>query len=106
MIIGDLHITNSLLMTLIQTIIPPRKQGRALSILILITSAVTPIGMILSGFFADLLGIYTFYWLRVILMIIIVTIGVFFTKILSIDKIASEKMKISSDSTDFKESSE
>jgi DHA3 family macrolide efflux protein-like MFS transporter len=91
-------IINSLLMSLIQTVIPPRKQGRAMSILILITSAVTPIGMILSGFFADLLGIYTFYWLCVILMVIIVTIGVFFTKILSIDKITAEKMKNVDDS--------
>jgi DHA3 family macrolide efflux protein-like MFS transporter len=86
-------IINSLLMTLIQTIIPPRKQGRAMSILIVITSAVTPIGMITSGFFADLLGIYAFFWLCVIAMAGIVTIGVFFTKILSIDKITKEKMK-------------
>ena len=86
-------ILNSLLMTLIQTVIPPRKQGRAMSILILITSAVSPIGMILSGFFADLLGIYLFYWLCVLFMAVITTIGVFFTKILSIDKITSEKMK-------------
>lgn len=88
-------IINSLLMSLIQTIIPPRKQGRAISILILITSAVSPIGMILSGFFADLLGIYAFYWLCVILMVVIVTIGVFFTKILSIDEVANEKMNVS-----------
>lgn len=86
-------IINSLLMTLIQTIIPPRKQGRAMSILIVITSAVTPIGMILSGFFADLLGIYLFFWLCVILMGVIVTIGVFFTKILSVDKLTSEKIE-------------
>jgi MFS family permease len=79
-------------MTLIQTIIPARKQGRAMSMLILITSAVTPIGMILSGFFADLLGIYLFFWLCVILMTVITTIGVFFTKILNIDKLTSEKM--------------
>jgi len=87
-------IINSLLMTLIQTLIPPRKQGRAMSILIVITSAVSPLGMILSGFFADLLGIYTFFWLCVIAMAGIITIGIFFTKILSIDKITKEKMKI------------
>ncbi|NVM19350.1 MAG: MFS transporter [Candidatus Lokiarchaeota archaeon] len=86
-------IINALLMTLIQTIIPPRKQGRAMSLLIVITSSVAPIGMILSGFFADLLGIYAFFWLCVILMAEIVTIGVFFTKILSIDKITKDKMK-------------
>ncbi|MFX1448052.1 MAG: MFS transporter [Promethearchaeota archaeon] len=85
-------IINSLLMTLIQTIIPPRKQGRAMSILIVITSAVSPLGMILSGFFADLLGIYAFFWLCVVLLSVIITIGVFFTKILSIDKINIEKM--------------
>jgi len=87
-------ISNSLLMTLIQTIIPPRKQGRAISILIVITSAVSPIAMGLSGLFADLLGIYVFFWLCVISMAVITTIGVFFTKILNIDKITREKMKI------------
>ena len=90
-------IINSLLMTLIQTIIPPRKQGRAMSILIVITSAVSPIGMILSGFFADLLGIYLFFWICVILMGVIVTIGVSFTKILKIDKLTSEKMNALND---------
>jgi DHA3 family macrolide efflux protein-like MFS transporter len=90
-------IINSLLMTLIQTIIPPRKQGRAMSILIVITSAVTPLGMILSGFLADLLGIYLFFWLCVILMGVIVTLGVLFTKILNIDKITREKMNLSND---------
>lgn len=91
-------IINSLLMTLLQTVIPPRKQGRAMSILIVITSAVSPIGMILSGFLADLLGIYAFFWLCVISMAVIVTIGVFFTKILSIDKITKEKMESLNDS--------
>ncbi|MFX0073578.1 MAG: MFS transporter, partial [Candidatus Hermodarchaeota archaeon] len=90
-------IINSLLMTLIQTVIPPRKQGRAMSILIVITSAVSPIGMILSGFFADLLGIYAFFWLCVTMMAEIITIGVFFTKILSIDKTTNEKMNALAD---------
>ena len=84
-------IINSLLMTLIQTIIPPRKIGRAMSILIVITSAVSPLGMILSGFFVDLIGIYAFFWLCVTFMAEIITIGVFFTKILNIDKISKEK---------------
>jgi hypothetical protein len=49
--------------------------------------------MLLSGFFADLLGIYVLFWLCVIIMVGIVTLGLFFTNILSIDKISQEKMK-------------
>ena len=91
-------IINSLLMALIQTIIPPRKIGRAMSLIIVITSAVSPLGMILSGFFSDLLGIYAFFWLCAIIMAGIITIGIFCTKILSIDKITKEKVKVKNES--------
>ena len=87
-------ISNSILMTLIQTIIPPRKQGRVMSIIIVITSSVSPLGMLLSGFFADLLGIYVLFGLCAIIIVGIVTLGLFLTNILNIDKISQEKMKI------------
>ena len=77
-----------------------------MSILIVITSAVSPLGMILSGFFADLLGIYLFFWICVILMGVIVTIGVFFSKILSIDKITKDKMNAVSETKIIAEVSE
>lgn len=86
-------IINSLIITLIQTLIAPRKQGRVMSLIIVISNSVYPLGMILSGFFTDLLGIYFFFWLCVIFMAGIITIGVFLTNILSIDKITAEKMK-------------
>ena len=86
-------IINSIFMTLIQTIIPPRKQGRVMSIMFVITSSVSPLGMLLSGFFADLLGIYVLFWLCAIVIGGTIILGVLFTNILSIDKITERRMK-------------
>jgi len=79
--------------TLIQSIIPPRKQGRAMSIIMVITNSVIPISMIVSGFFVEIFGIYLFFLLCVIGSIIVVPIGVFTTNILNIDKITEEKIE-------------
>ena len=64
-----------------------------MSLVMVITSSVSPIGMLLSGFLVDLIGIYVFLWICVIVMSGILTIGVFFIDILSLDKYAEEKMK-------------
>jgi len=69
-------ITNTLMLTLIQKVIAPRKQGRALSIVILISNSVAPLSMILSGFFAEILGIYLFFWLCLILSFGIITLSI------------------------------
>ncbi len=94
LIIGSVTaIINSIFITLLQTIIPPRKQGRVISLIIVISNSVSPLGMILSGFFADLLGIYIFFLFCALLIIGLLTIGVLFTNILNLDNIAEVKTK-------------
>ena len=83
---------NSMVTTLIQTIITPRKQGRAMSIIMVISNSVIPLSMILSGFMAELFGIYLFFWACFIGTIVATVLGVFRTNILSIDNLVEEKM--------------
>jgi len=88
-----LAIDNSIFMTLIQTIVAPRKLGRAMSMVMVITGSIIPISMFTSGFFAELFGIYLFFGICEIITIFIITIGALKTNILSIDKIIEEKLK-------------
>ncbi|MFX1276559.1 MAG: MFS transporter [Promethearchaeota archaeon] len=86
-------ITTALIMTLIQSIIPRKKQGRAISIIIVIVSSSVPLSMIISGFFVELIGIYIYYWICLIAMLIILSLAMLMTSILSLDKRIEERMK-------------
>ena len=68
-------------MTIFQTVIPPDKQGRVLAISITIATAVAPIGMLISGPLAEILGIVFLFILSSILGIITIIIVWFFTNI-------------------------
>ncbi|NVM34761.1 MAG: MFS transporter [Candidatus Lokiarchaeota archaeon] len=72
---------NTMIMTIFQTVIPPDKQGRVLSISVAIATAVSPIGMLISGPLAELLGIVFLFILSSILGIISIVIIWFFTSI-------------------------
>ena len=100
-------ILNTMVTTLIQSIVAPRKQGRVMSIVMVITNSVIPLSMIISGFFVEILGIYLFFWLCVIGSVVVITIGVFNTNILSIDKFAKEKIeKLNASKVNTEESAE
>ncbi|MCK4381243.1 MAG: MFS transporter [Candidatus Lokiarchaeota archaeon] len=74
-------IVNTMIMTIFQTVIPPDKQGRVLAISITIATAVAPIGMLISGPLAEILGIVFLFILSSILGIITIIIVWFFTNI-------------------------
>ncbi|MHA1337870.1 MAG: MFS transporter [Promethearchaeota archaeon] len=48
---------NTMFLTILQSTIPPETQGRAMSIVISIATAITPIAMIISGPIAEIIGI-------------------------------------------------
>jgi len=48
-------------LTILQTVIPPDKQGRVMSNVITIVTLVSPIAMLISGPLAELIGITTLF---------------------------------------------
>ncbi len=52
---------NTMFLTILQTVIPPDKQGRVMSNVITIVTLVSPIAMLISGPIAELIGITTLF---------------------------------------------
>ncbi|MFX1587170.1 MAG: MFS transporter [Promethearchaeota archaeon] len=73
-------------MTILQTGVPKDKIGRVVSIDHMISMAITPIGAILSGPLAELMGISNLYLASALLGITATIIIWFFTKIRSLDQ--------------------
>jgi len=63
---------NTMFLTILQTVIPPDKQGRVMSNVITIVTLVSPIAMIISGPIAELIGITTLFILSAVLNIIFI----------------------------------
>ena len=74
-------IVNTIVMTIFQKVIPPDKQGRVLSISLTIATAVSPIGMLISGPLAEIFGIVFLFILSSILGFLTIIIVWFFTNI-------------------------
>ena len=71
-------IVNGLFQTMIVFMIPPEKMGRVISVLIMMSSIASPLGLILSGPAADLLGsISLLYIICGILSALVVTLTIF-----------------------------
>ncbi len=73
-------VVNVMLLTLIQTQIPPDKQGRVISILVSIASAIVPVGTIISGPLAEIIGIINLYFFSAILGFIAEFIAIAYLK--------------------------
>ncbi|MFX1494033.1 MAG: MFS transporter [Promethearchaeota archaeon] len=73
-------------MTILQTGVPKDKVGRVISIDHMISMAITPIGAIISGPLAELMGITNLYLVSALLGITATIIIWFFTKIRSLDQ--------------------
>jgi MFS family permease len=52
---------NTMFLTILQTVIPPDKQGRVMSNVITIVTLVSPVAMLISGPLAELIGITTLF---------------------------------------------
>jgi len=63
---------NTMFLTILQTVIPPDKQGRVMSNVITIVTLVSPVAMIISGPIAELIGITTLFIICAVLNIIFV----------------------------------
>jgi hypothetical protein len=73
-------------MTILQTGVPKDKIGRVVSIDHMISMAITPIGAIVSGPLAELIGISNLYMVSALLGITATIIIWLFTKIRSLDQ--------------------
>jgi len=68
-------------LTILQTVIPPDKQGRVMSNVITIVTLVSPLAMIISGPLAELMGITTLFMVSSLLNIIFIVIVWIFSNI-------------------------
>ena len=68
-------------LTILQTVIPPDKQGRVMSNVITIVTLVSPLGMIISGPLAELMGIRTLFMVSSLLNIIFIVIVWMFSNV-------------------------
>jgi DHA3 family macrolide efflux protein-like MFS transporter len=72
---------NTMFLTILQTVIPPDKQGRVMSNVITIVTLASPLAMIISGPLAELMGITTLFMLNSFLNIIFIVIVWVFSNI-------------------------
>jgi len=91
-----LPIVNTMFLTIIQIKIPADKQGRVISMVIVIASGITPISVIIAGPLSKIIGISTLWFLYAILGIIICLIMWFSTDLKTIDKFEQEQLKLNS----------
>ncbi len=63
---------NTMFLTILQTVIPPDKQGRVMSNVITIVTLVSPIAMLISGPIAELIGITTLFIISAVLNFIFI----------------------------------
>jgi DHA3 family macrolide efflux protein-like MFS transporter len=76
---------NTMFLTILQTVIPPDKQGRVMSNVITIVTLVSPIGMIISGPLAELITIEILFISSALLNIIFLVIVWIFSNIRNTD---------------------
>ena len=72
---------NTMFLTILQTVIPPDKQGRVMSNVITIVTLVSPLGMIISGPIAQVIGIEVLFISSSLLNIIFIVIVWMFSNI-------------------------
>ncbi len=76
---------NTMFLTILQTVIPPDKQGRVMSNVITIVTLVSPIAMLISGPIAELIGITTLFIISAMLNFIFIIFVWIFSNIRNID---------------------
>ncbi|MFX1469852.1 MAG: MFS transporter [Promethearchaeota archaeon] len=74
-------IVNTMFLTILQTRVPPKSQGRVFSIVVSIAAAVTPLGMIISGPLAEVLGIRILFIIVLYLQFVSIMVTWFFTNL-------------------------
>ncbi|MDX1797170.1 MAG: MFS transporter [Candidatus Lokiarchaeia archaeon] len=87
-------IANTMFLTILQTKIPAETQGRVFSIVASIAAAVTPLGMLISGPIADLIGIQLLFIFALYLQFVAIVITWYFTDLKNIIKAESKQEQI------------
>lgn len=72
---------NTMFLTILQTVIPPNKQGRVMSNVITIVTLASPLAMIISGPLVGLMGITTLFMLSSFLNILFIAIVWLFSNV-------------------------
>ena len=86
-------VVNVLYMTIIQTIVPLKMQGRVNSVDMALSSAATPLGMIISGPIAEFIGTPNLYLGCAGLGILVLTVSWLFTDIRHVEEIEEKESK-------------
>lgn len=77
-------IANTMFLTMLQTRVPPEAQGRVFSFIASIAAAVTPLGMLISGPLAEVLGIILLFIISLYLQFVSLLVTWYFTSLKSI----------------------
>jgi DHA3 family macrolide efflux protein-like MFS transporter len=85
---------NTMFLTILQTKIPAETQGRVFSTVASIAAAVTPLGMLISGPIADLIGIQLLFIFALYLQFVTIVITWYFTDLKNIIKAESKQEQI------------
>ena len=72
---------NTMFLTILQSVIPPEKQGRVMSNVITIVTLASPLAMIISGPLAEIMGITTLFMLSSSLNIIFIVVVWLFSNV-------------------------
>jgi len=82
-----LPVVNVLYMTIIQTVVPMKMQGRVTSVDMALSSAATPLGMIFSGAIAESTGIPNLFLGCTVSGMLVLALSWFFTDVRYVEKI-------------------
>lgn len=88
-----LPIVNTMFLTIIQSKVPAKNQGRVMSLAITISSGITPISIILAGPLTTIFGIANIWFTYATVEIIVCIIIWFLTSLKNLDKIEKENIK-------------
>jgi len=97
-----LPIINVSYMTIIQTVVPVKLQGRVNSVDMALSSAAQPFGMIASGAIAAFVGISSFFLGCAVLGLLTLTLSWFFTVIRYVGKMEVTPIELSNTSSPAK----
>ena len=82
---GMIALTNGPVRAILQSVIAPEMQGRVMSLIISLSSAMSPIGLIIAGPAADLLGIRTWYVFAGVVASVVGIVGFFLPPLMNVE---------------------
>jgi DHA3 family macrolide efflux protein-like MFS transporter len=85
-IVGTMIVfANGPLQALFQTVVPAEKQGRVLSLVSSVATAMSPLGLLVAGPLSDRIGIQTWYLVSGVVCVVIAAAGFFIPAVMDIE---------------------